>query len=178
MKKCNKCNYENSDESVFCAGCGSPLEQAPAPVEEAPAAEEATQVVESAPVTADEPAAQPVPVQTFDSSAYSAPVTSAAPAESNKATLWLILNIVATVLCCCMNVFGIVGIIFAAIGMGSYKKGNYEDMKKKSKIAMILFFIAIASVVLFWILSIVSPMLLSFIPFMSNIQDITGGYYN
>lgn len=170
MKTCSKCGYENPDESVFCAGCGSPLAQADSTVSETPAAE-------AAPVTADEPSPQPTPVQTIDTSAYTMSSAASAPAETNKATLWLILNIVATAVCCCANIFGIVGIIFAAIGMSSYKKGNYEDMNKKAMIAKIMFIIAAVALVLGWIIAIVSP-LLSFLPFLSNIRDITGGNYN
>lgn len=140
MKYCSKCGNANSDEAVFCSGCGSPLQQAPAAPQPAPA---------PAPEPAPEPTAytapapQPTPQQgtyttpAYDSSAYSAP---AGGEVKNKATLWLILNIVSTVLCC-SGVFGIIGIIMAAMGMGSFKRGEFEDMNKKSKIAMIMFII-------------------------------------
>lgn len=159
MKNCVSCGKENLDEAVFCSGCGSPLAQAPeaqaaAPEETAAPAVTEEPVVETAPVTAGEPAPQAAPAQSADAYAYTAPAAPAAPTESNKATLWLILNIVATVLCCLMNIFSIIGIIFAGIGMSSYNKGDYEDMKKKSKIAMILFIVGIAGGVLTLILSL------------------------
>lgn len=117
MKKCEKCGLENSDDSIFCAGCGATLEAAAAPQQ---------------PIQPETPAA---------AYAYSAPAAPA-PAEKNIATLWLILNIVLTVLCC-GNLLGIIGIIFAAMGMGSFNKGNYEDMKAKTKTAKILFIVGI-----------------------------------
>ena len=131
MKNCGKCGISNADEAVFCSSCGAPLDQASeqpapaAPVYEAPAY--------SAPAA-----------PTYETPAYSTP---AVPAEKNKATLWLILNIVLTVLCC-GNLFGIIGIVFAAIGMGSYNKGDYEDMNKKVKISMIMFIVGIAMFVI------------------------------
>lgn len=139
MKYCSKCGNANSDEAVFCAGCGSPLEQAPAAPQPAP-----EPTPEPAAYTA--PAPQSTPQQgtytapAYDSSAYTAPAAPAGGEVKNKATLWLILNIVSTVLCC-SGVFGIIGIILAAMGMGSFKRADYEDMNKKSKIAMIMFII-------------------------------------
>lgn len=169
MKNCASCGKENFDEAVFCAGCGSPLAQPPVP--EAPPVEEPTvsapveSVTEPAAETPAAPAEVPAAPQA-DAYTYTEPASPAAPAESNKATLWLILNIVATVLCCCANIFGIIGIIFAGIGMSSYKKGDYEDMNKKSKIAMIMFIIAAVSVVIGWIVAIFSP-LLAMVPFLT-----------
>jgi hypothetical protein len=160
MKNCTNCGKGNMDEAVFCASCGTPL-----PTSEVQQAASPIVTETPAPVVTE----TPVPVQTVEGSAYSAPVAPAAPAESNKATLWLILNIVATVLCCCANIFGIVGIIFAGIGMSSYKKGDYEDMNKKSKLAMIMFIIAAVSVVIGWIIAIVSPLLAS-LPFLSSLS--------
>ncbi len=154
MKNCASCGKENLDEAVFCAGCGSPLAsqsvpEAP-PVEE-PAVEPTVETpVDTAPA---EPTEAPAAPQA-DAYVYTEPAASAAPAESNKATLWLILNIVTTVLCCLTNIFSIIGIVFAAIGMSSYKKGDYEDMKKKAKISMILFIVGIAVGVLMLILTL------------------------
>ncbi len=141
MKYCSKCGNANSDEAVFCSGCGSPLEQAPAAPQPAPAPEPAPE-----PVAYTAPVSQPTSQQgtytapAYDSSAYSAPAAPAGGEVKNKATLWLILNIVSTVLCC-SGIFGIIGIILAAMGMGSFKRADYEDMNKKSKIAMIMFII-------------------------------------
>lgn len=188
MNKCSKCNFDNFDDAVFCAGCGSPLEKAPEP-EAAPPAEAAPEVAqapepEAAPAAPEAPAAtpEPVPAQAVEPSAYSAysaPAAPIAPAESNKATLWLILNIVATVLCCCANVFSIIGIIFSAIGMSSYSKGNYEDMRKKANVGKIMFIIGAICVVVGWIVSFVFPIIFSTLPFLSILPWIgNGSYYN
>lgn len=137
MKYCSKCGNANTDEAVFCAGCGSPLEQAPTVAQSAPAPE---------PVTYTAPAPQQ-PVYTapaYDSSAYSAPAAPAGEVK-NKATLWLILNIVITVLCCPFSfIFSVIGIIMAGMGMSSFNKGDYDDMNKKSKLSMIMFIIGLA----------------------------------
>lgn len=150
MKYCAKCGNANADEAVFCSSCGSPLEQAPAAPQQsaAPAPEPAAY---SAPAPQPQQPAYTAPA--YDtSSAYTAPAAPADGEVKNKATLWLILNIVATVLCCPSSLFGILGIIFAAIGMGSYKKGDYDDMNKKSKIAMIMFIVAAVLGVILWII--------------------------
>lgn len=131
MKYCAKCGNTNTDEAVFCASCGSPMEQAPA-----------------APQAAPEAPAYTAPA--YDASAYSAPA-AAVTETKNTATLWLILNIVVTVLCC-GGLFSILGIIFAAIGMGSFKKGDYEDMKKKSKLSMIMFIIGLLLGLIFMVI--------------------------
>ena len=124
MKFCAKCGNANTDEAVFCASCGTPMEQAPA-------APQASEPVVSVPVT-----------PTYSAPAYSAPMAAAPEEVKNTSTLWLILNIVVTVLCC-GGLFSILGIVFAAMGMGAYKKGDYEEMKKKSKLSMIMFIVGL-----------------------------------
>lgn len=134
MKFCAKCGNSNTDEAVFCASCGSPMEQAPAAPQPA------------------EPVAAPVqPVYTAP--AYSAPAAPA-PVEGDKnpAKIWLILNIVATVLCCPGWLFTVIGIVMAAIGNGSFNKGEYADAKSKSKISMIMFIIGAVLGLIGWIL--------------------------
>ena len=145
MKYCSKCGNANSDESLFCASCGTPLEQAPAAPTLPP--EPAQPEPAYAAPTYEAPAAPVAP--TYEAPSYNAAYTPQQPAAptgevKNTATLWLILNIVATVFCCCPGgIFSIIGIILAGMGMGSYKNGDYEDMKKKSKISMIMFIIGI-----------------------------------
>lgn len=152
MKYCSKCGNANVDEAVFCAGCGSPMEQAPA----------APQPPVAAPATA--PAA--APAAPAEQTTYSAPAPSAYAAPSystsytgpdiqtkNSSTLWLILNIAATLFCCPGALFSIIGLIFAIIGMGSYNKGDYEDMKKKTKVSMILFIVGAVLGLIGWIVT-------------------------
>jgi succinate dehydrogenase/fumarate reductase cytochrome b subunit len=133
MKYCSKCGNANADESVFCSSCGTPMEQAPA----APAAPQSVPAPEPASYSAPAPQQSAYTAPSYDN--YSAP-TAAVTETKNSATLWLILNIVATVLCCA-GLFGILGIVFAAMGMGSFNKGDYEEMQKKSKLSMIMFII-------------------------------------
>lgn len=156
MKTCANCGRGNADGAVFCQGCGATLEQAKA----AGAAAGAVQ-------------------------AYSNPAAGAVQAgaaEQNKALVWLILNIAATLLCCCANLFGILGIIFAAVGMSSYKKGNYEDMRKKSKLAMIMFIIAAVGLVIGWVAvflsSFILPVLVAMIPALASIPFIANGDFD
>ncbi len=151
MKFCSKCGNSNADEALFCSSCGTPLNQAPA----APAAPEvphAPEVPKAAPEMPVAPPEAPQPVYTaptytapaYDSPASAAPITPAAE-QKNPATLWLILNIVATVVCCPGSfVFSVIGIILAGMGMSSFNKGDVEDAKKKSKTSMIMFIIGAA----------------------------------
>ncbi len=145
MKFCSKCGNSNADEAAFCSSCGTPLNQAPA----TPAVPEVPQAPEVPQPVVETPVAQPVytaPTYTapaYDSSAYTAP---AAPVEEQKnpATLWLILNIVATLVCCPGSfIFSVIGIILAGMGSSSFKKGDLEDAAKKSKTSMIMFIIGV-----------------------------------
>jgi flagellar biosynthesis protein FliQ len=127
MKNCEKCGIANTDDAVFCSACGAPLAQA--------------SVAEEAPAPVAEPIVTVEPVSAPSYDAYTAPANTV-PTEKNTATLWLILNIVLTVVCC-GNILGIIGIVFSALGMGAYNKGDYNDMNQKAKIAKILFIVGI-----------------------------------
>jgi hypothetical protein len=153
MKYCSKCGNANTDEAIFCSSCGSTIDQAPAAPQPAPAPEPPT-------YTAPQPVTYTVPQQpiytapTYDN-AYTSPAAPAAEAK-NSSTLWLILNIVLTVLCCPFSfIFSVIGIIFAAMGMSSFNKGDFEDMKKKSKISMIMFIVGAAIGLILMIITIV-----------------------
>lgn len=156
MKYCAKCGNSNVDEAVFCSSCGSPLDQAPA----APQPPAPDPTAYSAPATIQQTYTAP----SYDtSSAYTAPAATTGDVK-NKATLWLILNIVVTVLCCPSALFGILGIIFAGIGTSSFKKGDYVDVGKKSKLAMIMFIIAVVLGLVGWIIvaaSVIIPAIIA-----------------
>lgn len=159
MKTCAKCGNANFDEAVFCSSCGTPLEQAPAapqqPVAPMPAAIQQFNSPQQ-PIP-PQPAFVP-PVYTAPAETYSAPASSYQGPDlqtKNSATLWLILNIVALILCCPGFLFSGIGIVFAALGMGSYNKGDYEGMKQKSKISMWLFIVGAVLGLLGLILSVV-----------------------
>lgn len=174
MKYCSKCGSANPDDAAFCAQCGTPVEQAPqapqAPQEPTPATFYSAPAAPAAPQAAAPEAPAPSayntdagsyytsPAPAAQGTAQSGPVYSAAPTQSNPNTLWLILNIVATVLCCCSfsGIASIIGIVFAAMGMSSFNRGDYEDSAKKANIAKILFIVAIALGVVIYIALIAS----------------------
>lgn len=85
-----------------------------------------------------------------------APAMAAEPPESNTAMLWLILNIIATVLCCPGFLFTAVGIVFSALGSESFRKGDTADMRKKSTVAMILFIAGVLAGLAGWIAVLVA----------------------
>jgi hypothetical protein len=155
MKYCSKCGNANIDEAVFCAGCGSPLAQAPAaPQPSTPAP--APVAAPAAPAPAPEKPAYSAPAQpSYAAPAYDAGYTGPDVQTKNTSTLWMILNIAATLLCCPGALFSIIGLIFAIMGSGSFNKGNYEDMAKKTKLSTVLFIVAAVLGLLGWILGIV-----------------------
>ncbi|MDD3242917.1 MAG: zinc-ribbon domain-containing protein [Eubacteriales bacterium] len=151
MKYCTKCGSGNEDQAMFCANCGQAFEQ--------PAAEQP--VVE-----------QPVVEQPVEAPAYTEAQPAAVvndPNAKNPATLWMILNIVLTVLCCCSNVAAIVGIVFGAIGMSSFNKGNLEDAEAKTKIAKIMFFVGLGLGVLSFIISLATGLMSSLPEIINNL---------
>lgn len=169
MKYCTKCGASNEDQARFCANCGQPMPEAE------PAAPSVDPVVEPPKAQAYVPSQEvSTPVQetasSQQSSGYSGPVYTAAQPQvtgsassagttekgNNPATLWLILNIVSTVLCCCTNVVSIIGIVFAALGMSSFNKGDIADCESKTKVAKIMFFISLGFGVLSLIIALVS----------------------
>lgn len=184
MKYCSKCGSANPDDAAFCAQCGTPVEQAPAapqaPQEPAPSTFYSAPAAPEAPREAPAPSAYNTdagsyftnPAPAAQSTAQSGPVYSAAPTQSNPNTLWLILNIVATVLCCCSlsGIASIVGIVFAAMGMSSYNRGDYEDSAKKANIAKILFIVTMALGVLLYIIFAVSGV------FSKIVNNYYGGF--
>jgi ribosomal protein L40E len=87
---------------------------------------------------------------------YAAQVPAAEPPESNTAMLWLVLNIISTVLCCPGFLFSVIGIVFAALGSESFRKGDMTDMRKKSTVAMILFIVGVLLGLVGWIIILVT----------------------
>ena len=83
------------------------------------------------------------------------------PVPQNTATLWLILNIVMTVLCC-GNILGIIGIVYAALGMGAHTRGDYAKMESNTRTSRILFIVGIilgAIGMLFFVIAAAAGML-------------------
>ncbi|MDD4796244.1 MAG: zinc-ribbon domain-containing protein [Eubacteriales bacterium] len=175
MKYCTKCGASNEDQARFCANCGQTMPEAAAPsvepviepIVEQPQAQEYIPSQEaSTPVREDVSAGQTGsyagPVYTAPQPPVSGPVDStAADKGSNPATLWLILNIVSTVLCCCTNIVSIIGIVFAALGMTAFNKGDAADCESKTKIAKIMFFVSLGFGVLSLIIGLASGIISS-----------------
>lgn len=64
-----------------------------------------------------------------------------APVGSNPGTLWMVLNIVLTLLCC--SVLSIIGIIFGAMAMSKFNNGVYAEAKSNANVSKILFIIGL-----------------------------------
>ena len=149
MKYCPKCGHSNEDTVQYCGNCGTFLGEAqPAPAAPVPPVEPvADPIAPEAPTAEAAPEAEAAPATGYVTDYNNAYNTSGAgqiPAApvSNTATLWLILNIVLTVLCC-GNVVNIVGIVFAALGMSAFNKGDYTQMANNVKVSKILFFVGL-----------------------------------
>jgi len=123
MKYCTKCGTPNDDNVPKCSNCSEIFEVEgtipPPPPVNSP--EIAYTVPQPPPPLSQNPIA----------------------GEKNPVTLWLILNIILTALCCLTNIAGIIGIIFSAIGMGSFNNANMADAQAKAKIAKIMFFVGL-----------------------------------
>jgi len=104
----------------------------------------------------------------FEEEAPAAPV---ADNGKNPATLWMILNIVITVLTCCgcgLNILGIIGIVFGVMGMNAYKSGDVATGDSKTKVAKIMFFVALAMGILSVIISMSTYGLSLFVALMEE----------
>jgi hypothetical protein len=66
-----------------------------------------------------------------------------APVGSNPGTVWLWLNIIATVLACCSNIPGIIGIIFGGIAVSKFNNGFYAEAKSNANVSKWLFIISL-----------------------------------
>ena len=140
MKFCTSCGANNEDSAVFCASCGNKFAE-----QETPQAQ-----------------AQPVYQAAPSYEANPAPANKGTE-EKNPATLWLILHIALTVLCCCTNVVNIVGIVFAAIAMNKYKQGDVAGGDSNLKIAKILLYVGVGLGVLSGILGFVGGFFTTFL---------------
>jgi hypothetical protein len=97
---------------------------------------------------------------------------------SNPGTLWLILNIVLVALSCCSNILGIIGIIFAAIAMGDFNKGMYNEAKSHANVAKWMFWISIIVGVVGGVIALVAGLLPAAIALIGGIiASASGGLY-
>lgn len=89
-----------------------------------------------------------------------------APAGSNPGTVWLWLNIVMTVLCCCSNILSIIGIIFGAMSVSKFNSGLYAESRSNANVAKWMFIIGLILGALGAVASILAgaiPVVLTFI---------------
>ncbi len=137
MKYCQYCGSQMDDDARFCSKCG--LEHGEVKKE--------TVDVEPVVVEQMDPNGTPPMPNAPEPQAYSG-INEIPP---NNGMVWLILSIVMT-LCCC-NPLQIVTIVFSAISLSRHKQGEFEEAKRYSKIAMILFFSLLALSIIGWIVS-------------------------
>ena len=136
---CKNCGAELGEGAVFCGNCGMKIES------EQPVFEE--QVVE-------EPVQGEYHQETYteyqEQGSYVPPVMpenspvseTVVPAEKPNTVLWIVLSAVEIFTCC--QITGIVSLIFSIIAHLSADKGNFEDARKKIKIAKTSFWIGFA----------------------------------
>jgi len=156
MRVCPKCGADNADDCKFCVSCGNAF-----PEEQPEQVVEPETVVEDAPVYT----MPQEPEQVIDDADVNV------DGKKSNNTLWLILNIASTVLCCCSNLPSIIGIILAAVGMSKSKNGDEEGALKMQKISMILFIVGIvlallSALVFFVILPLVG------VPFLALFEEL------
>jgi hypothetical protein len=128
MKYCSKCGSSCDDGMAYCPRCGTPLETAPA---------------------VKKPAPDAIP-EFSDTANPDAVALPQAPQKMNVSVLWMVLNIVATVLCCPGFLFTITGIVFSALGSESFKKGDEAAARRNSMISMILFIVGVLAGIAGW----------------------------
>lgn len=134
MKYCSKCASYAQDDSIFCPKCGAEL---PGEMQVVPAAipPEEPRRYQYAPGYSSAPAPEP-------------------PPERINAGLWMGLNIASTLLCCL--ILGIIGIVFGALGMSAYNRGDYADAKSKADTSKVLFIVGASIGALFLVIRLLT----------------------
>ena len=130
---CKNCGAELNEGAVFCGNCGMKVE-AEQPVYEAPAQEFSQEVHNEY----QEQGSYVPPVMPENP-----PVSeTVVPAEKPNTVLWIVLSAVEIFTCC--QITGILSLVFSIIAHLSADKGNFEDARKKLKIAKTSFWIGFA----------------------------------
>jgi hypothetical protein len=144
MRYCPKCASVNPDDMAFCPRCGTSMEYAPY----ARAAANAGDTRPDAALPAEDSQSAPAQDAILPEPAIMPPP---APQKTNVSTVWMILNITATVVCCPGFLFSVPGIIFAALGSESFKRGDTKDAGNKSIISMVFFILGVLAGLAGWI---------------------------
>ena len=144
---CKNCGAEINEGALFCGNCGMKIETEQ-PVYEAPAEPVFEEPVQEEPVQGEYH--QDTYNEYQEQGSYVPPVMpenppvseTDVPAEKPNTDLWIVLSAVEIFTCC--QITGIVSLIFSIIAHLSADKGNFEDARKKIKIAKTSFWIGFA----------------------------------
>ena len=144
---CKNCGAEINEGALFCGNCGMKIETEQ-PVYEAPAEPVFEEPVQEEPVQGEYH--QDTHNEYQEQGSYVPPVMpenppvseTVVPAEKPNTVLWIVLSAVEIFTCC--QITGIVSLIFSIIAHLSADKGNFEDARKKIKIAKTSFWIGFA----------------------------------
>lgn len=142
MAFCPKCGFQNGDNAIYCARCGSSL---------------STGSGQGSPT-----------VVVVGGGGQQMPV------GSNPGTVWLVLNIILTVLSCCANVLGIIGIIFGGLAVSKFNKGLYTEAKSNANVSKWMFIISIILGVVGLIITIIGGLFPVLFAFISNLVSSAG----
>jgi len=151
MIQCSWCGASNPDESRFCSACGKD-------------------------VTVPKPEPKVVEPQVVIDQAVSPQDKELAEKAKTQNVIWLVLNIISSLMGCCFVlplVFGIIGIVFSSQGL-SLSKTNVLASKAKAKTAMIMFIVGISIAVLSWIIYLIVIVLVGSAGFLDSLSS---GYY-
>ena len=144
MKKCEGCGRETMDHAKFCEFCGRKF----------PEQEHDNGAEQSSGGYSGHYESVPLPeINTAHQS------VNAGTPPPNSGMVWLILSSVIAFLGCFCYGLGLLltpSIIFGAISVSKYNKGEYDDAQKASKRAMILFFIMLAISILLIVVIVIS----------------------
>ncbi|MEX1376094.1 MAG: CD225/dispanin family protein [Eubacteriales bacterium] len=145
MKFCKNCSASLEDDAVFCTECGISL------------ADDFSSVKASNGNNSfsNEGYSETQPKYSSDNSQTGANAGStvytqqqySAPKGNNPGVPWMIVSIV--MLCCCVNVFVIPGLVLSIISMSSFNAGDVEDARKKANTAMVLTIVGIVVGIVF-----------------------------
>ena len=144
---CKNCGAEINEGALFCGNCGMKIETEQ-PVYEAPAEPVFEEPVQEEHVQGEYH--QDTNNEYQEQGSYVPPVMpenspdseTVVPAEKPNTVLWIVLSAVEIFTCC--QITGIVSLIFSIIAHLSADKGNFEDARKKIKIAKTSFWIGFA----------------------------------
>ena len=143
MKKCEGCGRETLDSAKFCEFCGRKF----------PEIERESDAGQN--LGGNGGSYESVPLPEMNTAHQS--VSSGTP-PPNNGMVWLILSSIIAFLGCFCYGLGILltpSIVFGAISVSKYNKGEYDDAQKASKRAMILFIIMlVVSILLIVIIAV------------------------